>query len=42
MEERALYEILVHGMFWAATAVFGVLLWVTAPYGRHTVKGWGL
>jgi steroid 5-alpha reductase family enzyme len=41
MIERQLYAILLIAMFVAAAIVFVVLLFIAAPYGRHTRRGWG-
>lgn len=39
--EQRVFEGLLYGGFAVAGVVFVTLLFVTAPYGRHTRKGWG-
>jgi len=41
MNERELFDLVVWGFAAVAAVVFVVLLFVTAPYGRHARKGWG-
>ena len=41
MNEQLLFNTLVIGMFVLAAATGILLLFVAAPYGRHTRKGWG-
>ena len=41
MNERALLDALSFGWLILAVAVFILLFFVTAPYGRHVRKGWG-
>lgn len=41
MTELQLYNQLVTAMFVLAAAVFVILQWITAPYGRHVRSGWG-
>ena len=41
MSELAFYNNLLTGMLWLAPIVFVALLFVTAPYGRHTRRTWG-
>jgi len=41
MSELSLYNFMVWISFPLATVVFIVLLFISAPYGRHERKGWG-
>ena len=41
MNERILFDDLIIGWLILAAAVFILLFFVTAPYGRHVRKGWG-
>ncbi len=41
MTERQLFDALLVAMVFIAAAVAVVLLFITAPYGRHTRRGWG-
>ena len=41
MNERDLFNVLLFVSFFLALATAIVLFFVTAPYGRHTRKGWG-
>ncbi len=41
MKELTIFNGLLVGWFVLAAAVFVALLFVAAPYGRHTRKGWG-
>ena len=41
MTEAAFHSTLVLSFLAIALAVFGLLLFITAPYGRHTRGGWG-
>jgi len=41
VQPDALYEPLLWGWFGLAALVFGVLLLLSAPYGRHARAGWG-
>ena len=41
MKEVTLYNWLVTGAFISAVAFFIALLFIVAPYGRHTRAGWG-
>lgn len=42
MNAQSLFSFLLVGMFPLAVATCFVLLFVTAPYGRHARKGWGV
>jgi protein-S-isoprenylcysteine O-methyltransferase Ste14 len=42
MSEYHYYRILLWGWLVVAVGVFTVLFFITAPYGRHVRKGWGL
>lgn len=41
MSERELHFALTVGLIVLAVPTFAVLLWTTAPYGRHIREGWG-
>ena len=41
MNEESIFNFLLIGWFVLAAAVFVVLFFVTAPYGRHIRRGWG-
>jgi len=41
MSEHAIFDGIIIGWLLIAVAVFILLFFVTAPYGRHTRKGWG-
>jgi protein-S-isoprenylcysteine O-methyltransferase Ste14 len=41
MNEKVIFNGLIIGWLVLAAAVFVLLFFVTAPYGRHTRKGWG-
>ena len=41
MNEQNIFNFLLIGWFVLAAAVFFILFFVTAPYGRHTRRGWG-
>lgn len=41
MNEQALFNVLLFALFFFATVTAIVLIFVTAPYGRHTREGWG-
>jgi 3-oxo-5-alpha-steroid 4-dehydrogenase 1 len=41
MAESTFYNLLVIGWFILAAALFAVLFFVPAPYGRHSRSGWG-
>jgi protein-S-isoprenylcysteine O-methyltransferase Ste14 len=41
MTETEFYPILLYGWYGLSALVFLILLFITAPYGRHTRKGWG-
>lgn len=41
MNERTIYNYLIIGWFILAAIVFISLFFFTAPYGRHTRRGWG-
>ncbi len=41
MTEETLYRILLWGFILSAVGTLPILLFITAPYGRHTRKGWG-
>ena len=41
MNEHAIFDGIIIGWLLMAVAVFILLFFVTAPYGRHTRKGWG-
>ncbi len=42
MDESLVYNILLYAVFICSLAVFFVLFFIKAPYGRHYRKGWGL
>ncbi len=39
--EQQIYTLLLYGGLILAPVVFAVLLWIPAPYGRYSRKGWG-
>lgn len=41
MSERQIYDVLLIAVFAMAAVAFVVLLFVRAPYGRYTRRGWG-
>lgn len=41
MNERAFFDFLLIGWFLLAIAIFIILFYVSAPYGRHSRSGWG-
>jgi len=41
MNERVFFDALLIGWFILALAMFVVLFFITAPYGRHNRRGWG-
>ena len=41
MSEETLYQYLMWGFVLSAVFTLPILLFITAPYGRHTRKGWG-
>lgn len=42
MDEFTLYKYILYTWFFIAVAVFILLLFITAPYGRFIRKGWGI
>lgn len=41
MSERAFFNILLIAWFVLAVVIFVTLLFIVAPYGRHTRRSWG-
>ena len=41
MNEAAIYPYIIYGFIILAIIIFITLFLITAPYGRHTEKGWG-
>jgi len=41
MTESQIFQILLYSWFGMSAGVFILLFFLTAPYGRHTRKGWG-